>query len=126
MLKIPDDILIFRVDQQEFVEAKLVRLDRETAKTQIDGTWWNIPVSKTLRVSEGDHHWCWRKLVGESRNYTNWETLAIQRTNGAIEGAMRYRIDAKSQLTRNHTLSKGAVRFTLTGLRQLPEIGLGW
>lgn len=105
MLELPNDISIFSVSRQAFVKAKLVRLDRELAKMQIDGIWWKIPVSKKLREAEEDHHWGWRKLVGEIRNNANWEAMAIQRTSGAVEGAVLYRIDAKSQLEKG----KGSV-----------------
>jgi len=105
MLELPDDISIFSVARQKHVKAKLVKLDRNLAKTKVDGTWWKIPVSKKVREAEEDHHWGWRKLIGQHRNNANWESLAVQRTSGPIEGAMLYRIDAKSQLEKG----KGAV-----------------
>lgn len=105
MLELPNDISIFSVSRQTLVKAKLVRLDRELAKVQVDGTWWKIPVSRKLREAEVDHHWGWRKLVGEIRNNANWEAMAVQRTSGAVEGAMLFRIDAKSQLEKG----KGSV-----------------
>jgi GNAT superfamily N-acetyltransferase len=105
MFVLPDDIKIFNPQKKCLVWAKLVRLTRELAAKQIDGTWWKISVSKTVRLAEGDHHWEWRKLVGLHRNDLVWEALAVQRANGAIEGAVLYRIDAVSQLERG----RGAV-----------------
>ncbi|MFC1758566.1 GNAT family N-acetyltransferase [Planctomycetota bacterium] len=105
MLELPNDVSIYSVRQEAYVKAKLVRLDRNIAAKQIDGTWWKLQVSKTLRSDEGDNHWEWRKLVGEHRNNANWDALGIQRSNDCVEGAILYRIDAKSQIEKG----KGAV-----------------
>jgi len=98
MLVLPDDIKLLNVQRQCQVRAKLVRLTRDLATTEIDGTWWKVPVSKTSREAEGDHHWAWRKLVGLHRNDLVWEAVAVQSASGAVEGATLYRIDAKSQI----------------------------
>lgn len=100
MLVLPDDIKIFNVQRQCLVRAKLVVLTRELASTEIDGTWWKVPVSRNRRESEDDHHWVWRKLLGLHRNDLAWEAVAVQSASGAVEGAMLYRIDAKSQISR--------------------------
>lgn len=105
MLELPNDVSIFSVRRDAFVKAKLVRLDRTISAKQIDGTWWKLDVSKTLRSKEGDHHWEWRKLVGEHRNNATWDALGIQRSDGSVEGAILYRIDAKSQIEKG----KGSV-----------------
>ena len=105
MLELPNDVSIFSVRRNAFVKAKLVELDRTIAAKQIDGTWWKLDVSKTLRSKEGDHHWEWRKLIGKYRNDANWDALGIQRTTGSVEGAILYRIDALSQIE----AGKGAV-----------------
>ena len=80
------------------VNAHLSRLTRELAAKEIDGTWWNLPASKSVRKEEGDNHWLWRKIVGENHSKLTWEALAIQTSSGSIEGAIAYRIDAQSQL----------------------------
>ncbi len=98
MLELPETISILDVERGVRVGARLVRLDRKLAAQQIDGTWWEIDVSKRKRSEEGDHHWIWRKLVGELRLDLAWDALAIQSASGNVEGAMTYRIDAKSQL----------------------------
>jgi hypothetical protein len=98
MLALPDQVKLYNVQRRRLVRAKLVRLTRELAATGIDGAWWAIPASKRMREAEGDHHWKWRKLVGLRHNQLTWEALAIQSAGGAIEGAMLYRIDAKSQI----------------------------
>ena len=105
MLTLPDDIKIFNTQRQSLVRAKLVRLTRELAATKIDGTWWKIPASKEERDAEGDHHWSWRKLIGMYRNQLAWEALAVQSAGGEVEGAMLYRIDARSQID----IGEGAV-----------------
>jgi GNAT superfamily N-acetyltransferase len=98
MFVLPDNIAILNVQRNSLVRAKLVPLTRELAATEIDGAWWKIPVSKKLRESEGDHHWVWRKLVGLYRNRLAWDIVAVQSASGAVEGAMLYRIDARSQI----------------------------
>jgi hypothetical protein len=87
------------------VPARLVRLSREVAADRMDGEWWSIGGSKTQRSEEGDHHWRWRQIVGGLRTRANWEALAIETEDGAIQGAIVYRIDAISQLEPD----KGAV-----------------
>jgi hypothetical protein len=98
MLSLPEEVELLDVRSGTSVKAYLVKLTRELAASKIDGEWWNIPVPKSKREKEGDHHWKWRKLVGEIRNDTNWESLAVQSAGGAIEGAITYRIDAISHL----------------------------
>jgi hypothetical protein len=98
MLELPESISILNVERGARVRAQLVRLDRKLAAQQIDGTWWEIAVSKRKRSEEGDHHWTWRKLVGVLRLDLAWDSLAIKSAGGNVEGAMTYRIDAKSQL----------------------------
>ena len=98
MYTLPEVVTLFNVQQNSEVVAKLVRLTRDRAAKQIDGTWWNVPVSKTLREQEDDHHWQWRKIVGEHHNHRAWEAVGVQGPDEGIEGAMVYRIDAKSQI----------------------------
>ena len=98
MLVLPDYVTLFSIQQNTKVQAKLVRLTRQLAAGRIDGEWWKLDVSKSIRAKEADHHWRWRQIVGEHRNNRSWETLAVQSTSGAIEGAIAYRIDALSQI----------------------------
>lgn len=98
MLDLPEPVSLYDVEMGTLVQAKLVRLDRKLAATGVDGTWWKLPISKKVRDAEGDHHWVWKKLVGEHRNDITWDSLAIQNEAGDVEGAMLYRIDAKSQI----------------------------
>lgn len=99
MLDLPEDVWIVNRQSGKPVKARLVTLTRDLAAKQIDGNWWNLSVSKSVRLEEGDHHWPWRKLVGLNHNNLNWESLAIQSSGGLVEGAITYRIDAKSQLS---------------------------
>ena len=105
MLVLPDDITLFDVRQQCSVSARLVPLTRELAATEIDGKWWKIEASQPARDDEEDHHWVWRKLVGEHRNDLAWEALAVQSSADEVEGAILYRLDARSQLE----VGKGAI-----------------
>jgi len=79
--------------------ARLVRLTRELAATKIDGQWWQIAAKPGARCDqEGDHHWVWRKLVGEHRNDLAWEFVAAQTEDEEVQGASCYRIDFRSYL----------------------------
>jgi hypothetical protein len=98
MLVLPEDVSLFGVRQNAEVPAKLVRLTRDLAAERIDGEWWKLEVSRSLRAQEDDHHWLWRKIVGEHKNDRAWEMLAVESPGGAIEGAITYRIDALSQI----------------------------
>jgi GNAT superfamily N-acetyltransferase len=98
MLELPEEVSIFSVRRQAEVAARIVKLTRELAASKLDGEWWEIPASKSIREQELDHHWQWRKVVGKCRNQPVWEAIAIQSTGGDLEGAAIYRVDAKSQL----------------------------
>jgi len=80
------------------VQARIVRLTRDTAASRVDGQWWNIGGSKAAREAEGDHHWRWRAIVGRLRTQRNKEALAIETEDGMIQGAIVYRIDALSRI----------------------------
>ncbi len=101
MLELPENVTLFDFRRNSECQAKLVRLTRSLAAQQIDGTWWEIEGSKKVREVEVDHHWVWRKLVGQHRNDLVWDSLAVQRPTGHVERAMLYRIDAKSQIETN-------------------------
>ena len=105
MLVLPDDITLFDVRRGSSVGATLVPLTRELAATAIDGKWWKIEAPKRARDQEEDHHWVWRKLVGEHRNDLAWEALAVQNSDDDVEGAILYRVDARSQIE----AGKGAI-----------------
>lgn len=98
MFNLPEEVHILNVAKNVRVKAKLIRLTRDLAATEIDGTWWNLPASRSVRKEEGDHHWLWRKIVGANHAKLTWEALAVQSASGAIEGAIAYRIDAGSRL----------------------------
>jgi GNAT superfamily N-acetyltransferase len=98
MLSLPESVSIYSVNKGAEVRASLVDLSRKAAAQKIDGTWWEIGVSKRLRAKESDNHWQWRKLVGEIRDDHAWDAIAVQSVSGNIEGAMTFRVDALSQL----------------------------
>jgi hypothetical protein len=98
MFVLPQDVTLTLDPPGTEVQARLVRLTREVAADRIDGQWWNIGGSKTTREAEGDHSWRWRRIIGALRVRANSEALAIETDDGAIQGAIVYRIDARSQL----------------------------
>jgi GNAT superfamily N-acetyltransferase len=98
MIDLPEDVYLLDVATNIPAKAQLVRLTRELASQEIDGKWWHLPVSKSVRRKDGDNHWNWRRIVGFSDRNGAGEALAVQSHEGEIEGAIVYRIDAKSQL----------------------------
>ena len=98
MFDLPEDVHILNVATNVRQKARLIRLTRELAAKEIDGTWWSLSASKSIRKEEGDNHWLWRKIVGENHAKLTWEALAIQTSSGSIEGAITYRIDARSRI----------------------------
>ena len=98
MLVLPDEVTLFNVQRNALEPARLVRLTRHLAADRIDAEWWKVGVPKGLRTKEEDHHWRWAQIVGRRRNDRSWEALAVESADGAIEGAIAYRIDALSQI----------------------------
>jgi hypothetical protein len=79
--------------------APVIQLRREIANTQIDRVWWT-EIDRPLRPveQEPDRHWDWRELVSRQLNKPTFDAIAIQTADRAVQGAMIYRIDAKSAL----------------------------
>ena len=99
MDEIPSRIALFNWQTAQECTARLVTLTRDMAATKIDGSWWRIRArAGANRDEEGDHHWVWRKLVGEHRNNLAWEFVAAQTEDEEIQGAIGYRIDFTSYL----------------------------
>jgi hypothetical protein len=98
MFELPQDVTLTLDPPGTEVQARLVRLTRAVAADRIDGEWWNIGGSNTAREAEGDHHWRWRRIIGELRTQRNREALAVETEDGAIQGAIVYRIDALSRV----------------------------
>lgn len=104
MLILPEDVDIHDAEEGEDVTGQLVRLDRKLAAKGIDGKWWAQISSKTLREKELDHHWSWRKIVG-NRRPPKWDCLAVLGPTKEVEGAITYQVNAISQIE----TGKGAV-----------------
>jgi GNAT superfamily N-acetyltransferase len=79
--------------------ASIVRLTRDLAQTQIDGKWWALEdVPQSERKYEIDRKWKWAKEVGSHRNQLVWDAVGVICSEDFVEGAMIYRVDAKSLL----------------------------
>jgi hypothetical protein len=99
MEELPSRIQLVDRRSGEQCEAELVELTRKLAASEIDGRWWKLSGKLLGRpADEGDHHWVWRKLVGEHRNDLAWHFLGCQTTDAEIQGAAGYRIDFCSVL----------------------------
>ncbi|PHS06082.1 MAG: hypothetical protein COA78_14705 [Blastopirellula sp.] len=99
MLDLPIQVSLFNIDQASNVRAELIQLTSDIANEKIDNSWWDAKITEKLEGKEADKHWNWHWLNGVYGDYLNWEAIAVQSASGYIEGAITYRIDAKSQLS---------------------------
>jgi hypothetical protein len=98
-LELPATVRLVRCEDGLVVEAQLVELTAKLAKLKINGAWWTgLGISKTQRSEEADHHWNWAAEVGKHHNQLYFESVAIQTTDRAIQGAVIYRVDGRSVL----------------------------
>ncbi len=99
MDELPSRIRLLDCANGNTCDAELVVLTRKLAATKIDGEWWRLEGQLKGRCQdEGDHHWVWRKLVGEHQNHLTWHFSACQTVDGEVQGAVGYRIDFRSFL----------------------------
>jgi hypothetical protein len=99
MESLPTSVQLVSRPSGDPCEASLVELTRKLAASGIDGQWWKLSGELLGRaVDEGDHHWIWRKLVGEHHNQLAWQFVACQTIEGEVQGAVGYRIDFRSIL----------------------------
>ncbi len=79
------------------VKANFFQLERNIAKNHIDAKWWaNNCLDPHKKKFQVDHDWLWRKFVGEIRNKPAFESVGLFTSSTSIEGAICYRVDAKS------------------------------
>ncbi len=90
-------VLFHRPTQRE-TTARFVELTPELASTALDDGWWNKPPGSTHGKGEEDADWNWEQLSTETNGKDYWEAIALQTTSGVLQGAMVYRVDAKSVL----------------------------
>ena len=92
-------IKIQRAADNEYVEATIVRLSVDDARTSIDNIWWNLPHVPVEKLSqEGDKHWPWAAIVQRYGIGVLKDCVAIRSKQGYIEGAVAYNFNAKSYL----------------------------
>ena len=92
-------IQLQRADDNQYVEATIVRLSIDDARSMIDDKWWDLPdVPKEKLKAEGDNHWKWAKIVRIYGVGVLTECVAIKSREGYIEGAVAYNFKAKSHL----------------------------
>lgn len=81
--------------------ARIVRLTRNMASSGITGRWWaNLGISERRRSEERDHHWNWTKLVGGLRGDAFAHAIAVVTPDDQIQGALIYRLNGRSFLSR--------------------------
>lgn len=80
-------------------QARIETLDRETAKTGIDGSWWkDLPATLRDADDEPDRHWEWRVIVSKFQNKPYFQSKCITTKDDSIQAAMLFRVDALSAL----------------------------
>ncbi len=99
-------IQILRANDNQTVDAKIVRLNTDDAREGIDQIWWILPnISARDIANEGDSHWNWEELTRFYGNQILHECVAILSQEDYLEGAMIYHFNAKSKLE----MGKGSV-----------------
>ena len=101
-MELPKHVRLTRCSTNREELATFERLDREDAKNLIQSIWWT-DLASTLRdpADEPDRHWDWRQLVSHYRNKPYFNTVCVKTADGAIQGAMIFRVDALSVLEGN-------------------------
>ncbi len=100
-VELPDAIDLYAGDDAGMVAGELVRLDRDTAKREIDLRWWvgQPGVPARARRGEIDRSWEWHKLVGTLRSDAgNTGHAWGVRVDGRIQGAVLYQLPVDSDL----------------------------
>lgn len=86
------------------VRGSFGHLDREAAKYLSThwqpNNWWAEIIAPKVPISgEPDHHWDWAAVIStQVLNKPNCRSVCIKTPDGTIQGAMVYRIGAKSGL----------------------------
>lgn len=96
-MEAPASVELTRCDTGKTEIARIVTLDRETAKSRIDQAWWKELVSP-LRdpTNEPDWDWEWRLLVSKRQNKWYFQSKCIVSQNGGVQAAIQFRVDAIS------------------------------
>lgn len=97
MLELPANVQLTVGATGKCVDAMLIELTTRVAKKSIDCKWWVLPdVEKKRKFQENDHHWRWGDRIGKLTNDKWHQALAIQTTEGTVEGAILYWFNTKS------------------------------
>jgi hypothetical protein len=104
-VRILKHIQILRADNNQTVDAQVVTLTADLARKMIDGIWWNDSGLSAASQMERDSHWIWEDIVMDYSNNNLHECIAILSQEQYLEGAMAYRLDAKSKIE----IGKGSV-----------------
>ncbi len=98
-VNVTDEITLLDLRVKSSVTARVISLNREVAGRRIDQEWWNVEgVSEQRLQEEVDYHWKWKVLVSKGQNNPYIRSVAVVLESGSVEGAMIYRVDAKSVL----------------------------
>lgn len=101
-MEILQSIQLQRADNNQYVEAAIVRLSVDDARRLVDDTWWNLPdVPNEKLRKEGDYRWKRSLIVKGYGVSVLTECVAIKSKEGYIEGAVAYSFNAKSLLEPN-------------------------
>lgn len=98
-MEVPSRVRLTRCSSGQEEIAQIETLSREAAKNLIDATWWG-DLGPTLRqpANEPDRKWEWRALVSVYRNKPYFRAVCVKTTDGEIQAAMLFCVDALSAL----------------------------
>lgn len=96
-MQAPTSVELTRCDTGKTETARIVTLDRETAKNRIDHAWWKELVSPLRNPThEPDRDWEWRLLVSKRQNKWYFQSKCIVSQDGKVQAAIQFRVDASS------------------------------
>ena len=104
-VEVLNSIQILRAKNNQSVSASVITLDSDLSRKMIDGFWWSDSGLSNASKREGDSHWIWEDIVTDYSKDNLHECIAILSQEQYLEGAMAYRLDAKSKIE----IGKGSI-----------------
>lgn len=90
-------VKILRASKAEEAVAQIVELTPAMARTRIDQQWWSYPELEIVS-RESDQHWNWESVVLQEGKGLLIQCVGVLSQEDYLEGALIYRLDAKSRL----------------------------
>lgn len=98
-VNLPETVSLRDLRTNASVTARLLSLDRETAKLFIDQRWWEVEGVSARRLrDEVDYEWKRKVLISKYQNIPFVKCKAVILRDKSVQAAMIYRVDGKSVL----------------------------